>query len=159
MTDKDLEDEISEIDEIFSEMFPDIEERRRAMQLLLTSVGIADSVCPDAWSASMFANGFRLNVARVEALVILDRIVRMNLQAQSGAAPFTGPLFEEVSYASQPRPDGGRRAAPALYRATICAEAARPRSSGVGNHSQPLFGNGWHDHTMAARVASAGRSD
>ena len=104
MTDEDLEDEISEIDEIFSEMFPDIEERRRAMQLLLTSVGIADSVCPDAWSASMFANGFGLNVARVEVLVILERVVRMNLQAQLGAAPFTGPRFEEVYYASQPRP-------------------------------------------------------
>ncbi len=100
----DENNEIEAAEEVMVEQCPNPQDRRLLLERLLASADAASSVAPSAWGATLFSNGFRLNVGQVEALVFLDGRLRANLVGSVGAAPFIGATFEQASYGSLPQP-------------------------------------------------------
>jgi hypothetical protein len=78
---------------MFDEQCESAVDRQAVVDRLAKSVAVADSIAPNAWSATFFANGFRLNVGSVEVLTFVDREVTVNLSAALGTDPFCGGSY------------------------------------------------------------------
>lgn len=89
---------------IITNSLPDRTERVFVLERLLTSVDLANSIAPNAWSVTLFDNGFRLNVGQVEAFVFLGGQLRVNFVGIPGVPPFVGTDFVVAGYRSLPQP-------------------------------------------------------
>lgn len=87
-----------------SAFLPDPIGRRIALTQLVASASHAQSVAPNAWGATLYPTRFRLNVGRVEVLVVGSGFIRMNCVGRLGSPPFVGPHFEQTDYQSVPDP-------------------------------------------------------
>jgi hypothetical protein len=65
---------------------------------------MAETVAPSAWGATLFSDGFRLNVGQVEVLVLGEYTFRVNLFTEIGVPPVVGPRFVATTYRSMPKP-------------------------------------------------------
>lgn len=100
----DENNEVEAAEEVMVEQCPNPQDRLLLLERLLASADVAKGVAPNAWGATLFSNGFRLNVGQVEALVFLDGQLRVNLVGSAGTTPFIGAAFEQASYGSLPQP-------------------------------------------------------
>lgn len=89
---------------VMLELLPSVSDRNLVMQQLLDSAAFAESIAPNAWAVTLFANGFRLNVGQVEALVFRDGQLRVNLVGTAGIPPCDGPYCLPAHYNSLPQP-------------------------------------------------------
>jgi hypothetical protein len=83
-------------------VLPDSSIRKAVLQQLVISSEAAERSAPSAWGATLFKDGFRLNVGQVEAIVCFPDLFRMNLIGKVGRAPFKGRLFSVSKYHSVP---------------------------------------------------------
>jgi hypothetical protein len=95
-------DEIAEARAVIVGAVPYANARKTVLQQLIDSSEYAQRVAPSAWGATLFSDGFRLNVGQVEVLVLSGEGIRLNLVGEVGEAPFIGPLFVEAQYQSVP---------------------------------------------------------
>ena len=71
--------------EMLHTIFPNASDYELILAQLADSIREANSVAPNAWAVTLFANGFRLNVGRVEALTAFDGEVRLLLRGRLSA--------------------------------------------------------------------------
>ena len=100
----DERSEIEVAEQVLVEQCPNPQDRRLLLERFLASVDAANGFAPNAWCATLFSNGFRLNVGQVEALVFLDGQLRANLVGLAATAPYIGANFQQASYRSLPQP-------------------------------------------------------
>jgi hypothetical protein len=100
----DVGSEIEQAVEVMTEQLPRLGERNKVLQRLVESADVANAIAPNAWAVTLFADGFRLNVGPVEALVFLAGTLRVNLVGSVGVEPFVGPDFDSAGYRSLPQP-------------------------------------------------------
>ena len=82
----------------------DPSERLIALTQLIESADHANAVAPNAWGVTLHRNLFRLNVGRVEVLVVGEGTIRLNCVGRLGEPPFNGAEFESSNYRSVPDP-------------------------------------------------------
>jgi 5-methylcytosine-specific restriction protein A len=81
--------------EILSQLFHDEVERKTILTLFKKSADLAQSIAPNAWSATLFHNAIRLNVGQAEALTINAGEVRCMLKAEHDLPAFAHlPIFK-----------------------------------------------------------------
>jgi hypothetical protein len=85
---------------VIDRLFPELKERRVAMEQLVASADYANAVAPAAWGAALHQNFFRLNVGQVEVLVVGNGVLRLNCLGMLGDTPFVGTHFEQTAYKS-----------------------------------------------------------
>ena len=87
-------------------ILPECEESLRQVVLaqLLHSAKVASEVAPSSWSATLFVNGFRLNVGQVEVLVLIDRMVLINLAISAEDKSVQSLDLLPSNYKSMPLP-------------------------------------------------------
>lgn len=100
----DERNEVEAAEEVMVKQCANAKDRLLLLERLVASADLANSVAPNAWGATLFSNGFRLNVGQVEALVFLDGQFRVNLVGSAGTEPFIGAGFEHAKYGSLPQP-------------------------------------------------------
>ncbi len=83
---------------------PDLWQRSVAIRQLVDSAEHARFVAPDAWGVTLHRDLFRLNVGRVEVLVVGAGFIRVNCLGSAGTPPFAGPRYEPQDYQSVPVP-------------------------------------------------------
>ena len=89
---------------VMVEQCPNAPERLAVLDRLLATADAANAIAPNAWAVTLFANGFRLNIGQVEAVVFADGELRVNLSASVGTTPCVGPYFIAAGYRSLPQP-------------------------------------------------------
>lgn len=104
MSDPELSADSSVAGNIVSEFLPNAIERRVALKQLVVSADYAQAVAPDAWGVTLYRDIFRLNVGRVEAVVVGGGFIRLNCIGSIGTPPFVGNYFERPNYRSVPDP-------------------------------------------------------
>lgn len=100
----DENNEVEAAEEVMVGQCPNPQDRLLVLERLLASADAASDVAPEAWGATLFANGFRLNVGQVEVLVFCDGLLRVNVVGSVETAPFIGASFEQANYRSLPQP-------------------------------------------------------
>jgi 5-methylcytosine-specific restriction protein A len=102
MSDPELLADSSVAESIVSAFLPNAIERRIALKQLVTSADYAQAVAPNAWGVTLYRDLFRLNVGRVEAVVVGGGFIRLNCVGSIGTPPFVGEYFERPNYRSVP---------------------------------------------------------
>jgi hypothetical protein len=97
---QDGNDGIQEAHSIVSTVLPDLRVKKAVMDQLINSAEAAEGIAPSAWGATLFNDGFRLNVGQVEVLILGQDMFRLNLLGKIGGDPFIGPVFIEAHYRS-----------------------------------------------------------
>jgi hypothetical protein len=100
----ELEQQIAEAEAILVRGLPNVRDRSLVLKRLLDSATMADTTAPNAWGVTLFPDGFRLNVGQVEALVLGEQTLRVNLLTDLSVPPAVGPCFAATAYQSMPEP-------------------------------------------------------
>ncbi|MDP8984702.1 MAG: HNH endonuclease [Pseudomonadota bacterium] len=95
-----LQDQVEEARASISALLPDAPVRRAVLEQLIVSAESAERTAPSAWGATLFNDGFRLNVGQVEVFVLSGDSIRLNLVGKLGGPLFIGPSFVEGHYRS-----------------------------------------------------------
>jgi 5-methylcytosine-specific restriction enzyme A len=85
-------------EDVVAGFLPDPVERRIALRQLVASADHARTVTPDAWSVTLYPHLFRLNVGKVEVLVVSQGSIQVNCVGRPGTAPLVGPHFRRPDY-------------------------------------------------------------
>jgi len=130
---------------VVTRLLPDPAERGVVLGQLVTSAQHADSVAPNAWGVTLYRNLFRLNVGRVEVLVVGEGFVRLNCAGALGTIPLTGPHFEQADYRSVPGPQCAF-VGPAGAFAAVAADLQGPHrafieAAGLTRAGEPVSGS------------------
>ena len=98
--------EIRDFNEVAGAILPGEDEGLRKLVLtqLLSSAQAAAAIAPDAWAATLFSDGFRLNVGPVEVFVLAREQVRLNLLARADDPLLQGLSVQLAAYKSMPQP-------------------------------------------------------
>jgi 5-methylcytosine-specific restriction protein A len=104
MFDQELSSDPSIAESVVSSFLPNTSERQVALRQLVASADHAQTVAPNAWGVTLYRNIFRLNVGRVEAVVVGGGFIRLNCVGNVGTPPFVGKHFEQPNYRSVPDP-------------------------------------------------------
>ena len=115
MSDEELSDDSWSAESVVCDFLSDPLDRRAALGQLVRSADYANAVAPDAWAVTLFRNLFRLNVGRVEVLVVGRGLIRFNCVGTVGVPPFVGEYFEATSYNSVPGPKCAFVGSPKLF--------------------------------------------
>lgn len=117
-------------------LYPSEYERHAILARLLNSVAIADAVAPQAWAATFFPWGFRLNVGQVEVYVAGEHDFFLNCAAAKGMPPFDTGAFTDANYRSVPGPQCHYRGVPAdLLNLSARVERAHAKFIELAAHS------------------------
>lgn len=95
---------VEHVEATFSAFLPDLRSRQVVLRQLIQSADFAASIAPEAWGVTLWPNQLRLNVGRVEVLVVREDRVLLNCAGQAGESPFIGPNFRSATYKSVPDP-------------------------------------------------------
>src|SRR5262245_40820795 len=74
-------------EDVVAGLLPDPGERGIALRQLVASADQAQSVAPGAWGVTLYRDLFRLNVGRVEVLVVGQGFIRLNCVGDPGTPP------------------------------------------------------------------------
>lgn len=91
---------IQEVDQIIKSFLSDSRGKEIAFRQLIKSIEYANSISSNVWSLSLFTNLFRLNVGRVEVLVVSSDFIKVNCIGKLGEWPFVGTSYYETKYRS-----------------------------------------------------------
>jgi 5-methylcytosine-specific restriction protein A len=89
-----------DVKDVVAGFLPDPVDRSIALRQLVTSADHAQFVAPDAWGVTLHKNLFRLNVGKVEVLVVGQGFIRLNCVGRHGTPPLVGPHFKQPGYLS-----------------------------------------------------------
>lgn len=97
-------DDAIAVEEIICSLLPDIQDRFLVLEQLLESIGVADSIAPNAWGVTLFEDGFRLNVGQAEVLVLATDQIRVNLCGPKTGNGACSANVKPSRYKSIPQP-------------------------------------------------------
>jgi hypothetical protein len=90
----------NEIKEILDSFLPETNNQLIALGQLIDSIEYTNKISHKIWSVTLYSNMFRLNVGRIEVLVVSNDMIMLNCLGEYGKQPFIGDEYEESGYKS-----------------------------------------------------------
>jgi hypothetical protein len=102
--------------EVIESILPDTRDRWTVLDRFIRSAHIASSMAPNALAATLWQNGFRLNVGQVETFTFVDEGFRIMLAATSADPRLARLSVSDTAYASIRKPNCAFTGGVAEYR-------------------------------------------